>query len=308
MSGGTPLARRAETLVGTGQAPTAPSYKDATISNPMIQSAQGSLSGFGVTSHDLSHAILIESKNEDRSEELVRQLAAVLLCTAPEKERPCGECRHCQKVENDIHPDLINYTGEGKSLAISVDKVRQIRAQAYILPGESERKVLLLRGVQTMLAPAQNALLKILEEPPPSAVFVLTTTNRFALLETVRSRVRVICLGDEEVSENPEHRECALEVIELLSKGEEARVLACLAKYEKDKHGFSQMLTALRGCLTGYMAAGGYKGGGAPHSPQRLWAFAGIVEEAIAAIESNVGGLLLGSSLCAKLFEASEMP
>jgi len=256
----------------------------------------------------LPHAILVECQNEDESDDLVRRLAAAILCSAPEKERPCGQCLCCQKAKKDIHPDIISYTGEGKSLAISVDKVRQIRAQAYILPGESERKILLLRGVQTMLAPAQNALLKILEEPPPSAVFILTTTNRFALLETVRSRVRIIYPQDEAAPENPDHRESALEVIELLSRGEEARVLACIAKYEKDRQGLSQMLSVLRDCLISHMVAGGYKGRGAPLSSQRLWAFAGVVEEILTAAESNTGGLLLGCDLCAKLSEINETP
>jgi len=159
-----------------------------------------------------------------------------------------------------------------------------------------------------MLPPAQNALLKILEEPPPSAVFILTATNRFALLETMRSRVRVISLEDQAVPENPEHCECALEIIERLSLGEEAGVLALLAKYEKDKQGFTQLLTVLRGCLTRFMVTGGYKGRGAPLSPRRLWGVAEAAENVLAANESNVGGLLLGCSLCARMFEVGEMP
>ena len=256
----------------------------------------------------LPHAILIECRDENKASALARKLAAAWLCLGPERVRPCGECTGCEKVEKNIHPDLESYVGEGKSLAISVEKVRQIRSQAYILPGESARKVLLLRGVQTMLAPAQNALLKILEEPPPSAVFILSTTNRFALLETVRSRVRVISLEDETAPQSPEHRECAMEVIEQLSRGDEALVLAHLAKYEKDKPGFAQMMTELRGCLTAHMVSGGYKGSGSPLSPQRLWVLASIVEEALTTTESNVGGLLLGCSLCARLFEVIEMP
>ena len=254
----------------------------------------------------LTHATLIECKDEDKAACLARKLAAGQLCPGSEMERSCGQCNCCSKVEKDIHPDLISYTGEGKSLAITVEKVQQIRAQAYTAPVESERKVLLLRGVQTMLPPAQNALLKILEEPPVSAVFILTTTNQFALLETVRSRVRAICLEDEAAPEAPEYRECALEIIEHLSKGEEASVLACLARYEKDKHGFTGMLTALRGCLTEHMVSGGYKGGGVPLGPQRLWAFASVVEDTLTDAASNVGGSLLGCSLCARLFEINE--
>jgi len=257
-------------------------------------------------SSGLPHAILVECQDEDKACERARQLACELLCTT-QTGRPCGNCPACQKVAKGVHPDLTSYVGEGKSLAISVEKVRQIRAQAYILPGESERKVLLLCGVQTMLAPAQNALLKILEEPPPSTSFVLTTTNRFALLETVRSRVRLFSIEDEQTPEAPEHQQCALEIIEHLSKGEETQVLACLAQYEKDRQGFVQMLTVLRACLNRYIAAGGYKGSGAPLNPQQLWVFADIAQETLIAAESNVGGLLLGCTLSARLFEADAM-
>ena len=254
----------------------------------------------------LPHAILVECRDESKAGELARQLAARLLCTATQTENPCGSCPACEKVAKDIHPDLLSYAGEGKSLAISVERVRQIRAQAYILPGEGQRKVLLLRGVQTMLPPAQNALLKILEEPPRCTTFILTATNRFALLETVRSRVRLICIEDELTPEEPEHQKCALEIIECLSKGDEAQLLACLAKYEKDRLGFVQMLTTLRGNLNRYMVAGGYKGRGAPLSPRQLWVFADIVQDTLTAAQSNVGGLLLGCALSARLFEANE--
>jgi len=286
---------RAEAFVGTGQAPPAYSY------------AEGPLVGSGAAGRGLSHAILIECRDESKAGELARQLAGKLLCATPGTEHPCGECLACEKMEKGIHPDFISYTGEGKSLAISVEKVRQIRAQAYILPGESERKVLLLRGVQTMLPPAQNALLKILEAPPNCTTFILTTTNRFALLETVRSRVRVICIEDEHTHEGSEYQQCAAQIIEHLSKGEEAQLLACLAGYEKDRQGFVQMLTTLRGCLNRHMVAGGYKGGGAPLSPRQLWTFADAAQETLTAAESNVGGLLLGCAFSAKLFEVGTM-
>ena len=60
--------------------------------------------------------------------------------------------------------------------------------QAYVAPNEGERKVLLLEDVQNMTEQAQNALLKVLEEPPASTVFLLTCQSRGQLLETILSR------------------------------------------------------------------------------------------------------------------------
>ena len=69
-----------------------------------------------------------------------------------------------------------------------VDLIRQARADMYVLPNESEHKLYLFPRAQDMGIPGQNALLKVLEEPPGYGVFVLLTTNPDALLPTVRSR------------------------------------------------------------------------------------------------------------------------
>ena len=67
-------------------------------------------------------------------------------------------------------------------------QVRALRADAYIRPNEAERKVYILENAQTMNASAQNAMLKLLEEGPAYAAFLLLTDNAAALLPTVRSR------------------------------------------------------------------------------------------------------------------------
>ena len=252
------------------------------------------------------HALLIEGAPGQALDTFVSRVAMGILCAQAEDGQPCGSCRACAKVSEDIHPDLLTYVGEGKSRAISVDKVREIRAQAFLLPNESERKVLLLKEADIMLPPAQNALLKILEEPPPSAVFILTAENRSRLLETVRSRVSVISLeadGGREGEGNPKYREEALALLEALSRGEESKALALLAGYEKDRPGLVDMLGELKTTALHAMLDSGYKGGGIPLTPPRLSVFVAIVEETLAQARHNVGGLLLGCTLCARLFE-----
>ena len=69
-----------------------------------------------------------------------------------------------------------------------MDLIRQARADIYIQPNESEHKIYLFPRAQDMGLPGQNALLKVLEEPPAYGVFLLLTTNADALLPTVRSR------------------------------------------------------------------------------------------------------------------------
>ncbi|MCL2579607.1 MAG: hypothetical protein FWE32_06200 [Oscillospiraceae bacterium] len=253
------------------------------------------------------HAILIEGTPGSERDAFVNRVVAEILCAAQGVQRPCGQCLACRKVAGDIHPDFLRYRGEGKSNAIPIDKVREIRGQAYLLPNESERKILLLEDADNMLPPAQNALLKILEEPPGCVIFILTVANRFRLLETVRSRVSAIALepnaGQEETQPaNPKYREDAVTLLESLSLGEESRALACLAGYEKDRGGLSGMLNETKTLALQSMLAGGYRGGGIPLSPLRLSAFVAIIEETIGKAQQNVGGLLLGCALSARLF------
>ena len=85
--------------------------------------------------------------------------------------------------------------GEGPSSSFPVETVREIRSSAYILPNEAEYKVVILSGADETSTGAQNALLKILEEPPPHLLFILTCENRFKLLPTIQSRVVGVALG-----------------------------------------------------------------------------------------------------------------
>jgi len=279
------------------------------MENTLHPAAGRALDGF-LKSGRFPHAVLIESAHPDQTDALIRQIAMTLLCRTPQSGQPCGQCTGCKKVEAGIHPDLLRYTGEGKSRAISVEQVREIRAQAYVLPNESEKKILVLGDAHNMLLPAQNALLKILEEPPASAVFILSADNRFRLLETVRSRVSIISLesgqGARETPENSIHKEAVAQMIEHMSRGEEAQVLACLSRYEKDRPGFIQMLNELRDSLLRDMISGGYKGPGSPTDPLRLWAFAAIIEETLGDAQHNVGVPLLSCALCAGFFEVSD--
>jgi DNA polymerase-3 subunit delta' len=70
--------------------------------------------------------------------------------------------------------------------------VREIRNDAFMQPNEADYKIYILGNCQGMSESAQNAILKILEEPPAYAIFILTVTNKSALLETVLSRCVVM--------------------------------------------------------------------------------------------------------------------
>ncbi len=136
------------------------------------------------------HALLIEGEIGSGRRTLARAIARAAVCGG-EGERPCGVCDACRKSE---HPDITVY---GEDATISVDMVRDLRQEAYVMPNEASRRVMILVNAQTMLPPAQNALLKILEEPPRHVLFILICENRTQLLETIRSRC--VCVTMESV-------------------------------------------------------------------------------------------------------------
>lgn len=140
----------------------------------------------------LSHAYLISGPAGSGKKTLARLMAASMVCTG-QGEKPCGICPACKKALGDIHPDIITIAGE-KGKDISVGQARALRADAYIRPNEADRKIYLILDAQTMNSSAQNAVLKLLEEGPPYAAFLLLTDNPGALLPTIRSRCESLSL------------------------------------------------------------------------------------------------------------------
>lgn len=140
----------------------------------------------------LPHAVLIEGEKGCGKQTLARILAEYAVCRA-EGERPCGVCPNCVKAQKGIHPDIVVANGD-QSGALNIEAIRNIRTGAYIKPNEAENKVYILLQCEKMLVPAQNAFLKVLEEPPEHVLFVLTAVSATALLQTIRSRVRILSL------------------------------------------------------------------------------------------------------------------
>ena len=183
----------------------------------------------------LLHAYIL-SGDPQAAEVRERELAAARLCSSA-GAKPCRTCRHCRKVfQGDwpgIHPDvsvvrrLPNKSG-GLAANIMVDQIRALSGDAQILPNEAEGKVYIFPEADRMNVPAQNALLKLLEEPPPGVMFLLYAQDPAALLPTIRSRCAELRLagGDTE----PEGRERELAEGFLESLGSPFELLrTCLA-------------------------------------------------------------------------------
>lgn len=131
----------------------------------------------------ISHFYLICGPEGSGKHTLARLLAAAAVCR--EENKPCLSCNACRKVMADTHPDFITVMDPEKK-TLPVRLVREAREDMFIRPNEADRKVYLFP--QEMNMEGQNALLKVLEEPPPYGVFLLLSDNPEKLLPTVRSR------------------------------------------------------------------------------------------------------------------------
>lgn len=133
----------------------------------------------------LSHFYLLSGPRGSGKHTLAGLIAAAMLCEEP--DGPCGVCRACRKVLSGNHPDYITIDDPSKK-TVSVDLIRDARADIFIRPNEGAKKIYLFPRAQDMSLSGQNALLKVLEEPPSYGVFLLLTDNPEKLLPTVRSR------------------------------------------------------------------------------------------------------------------------
>ena len=118
-------------------------------------------------------------------------VAQALNCLAPTSELSrdaCGRCSACVRIARDVHPDVL-VVEPGDSGSIKIEQVRDVVERSAYRPFEGRRRVVIIDEAEALLPQAQNALLKTLEEPPSSSLFILLAELPDLLLPTVRSRL-----------------------------------------------------------------------------------------------------------------------
>ena len=144
---------------------------------------------------ELAHAWLSVGPPNVGQMELSRTLAATLNCTEPVAEDlPCGRCSTCERFADGSHTALREFQPEGAGYLVE-DVRGDWMSAAMLTATEGRRKVLWVRGADRMNVAAQNAFLKVLEEPPASVVWLLEVEDEGALLDTVVSRCRRLDLA-----------------------------------------------------------------------------------------------------------------
>lgn len=150
-----------------------------------------------------NQAYIFEGERGVGSKECARLFASALVCKNT-SSAPCGACNACIMAKAESHPDIYELTPVDGKRNISVDQIRGVVTDAYTKPYESGKKVYIIAYGDDMNEQAQNAFLKVLEEPPEYAVFVILAENNESLLPTIRSRctsIRFNPVADKKVEE-----------------------------------------------------------------------------------------------------------
>ena len=300
--------------------------------------AQETLAAF-VNGGRFPHALLLEGPEGSGRRTFAREIAAALFCRGEHK--PCGSCNQCRKVLEQNHPDVEYYGGDGSRRSFHIDTIRQLRQNAWLLPGEAPCRVCVLCGAENMTDQAQNALLKILEEPPEHTVFILTAENRAMLLPTILSRVQTIRLEPltpveilpvlrERCPDQPgeklewaaetadtigqalalladeslqKHAQLAQRMLELLCNGSEYDLLTAVEPVSRKREDLLEVCTQLRQLLTAELTRAA-SGGESRFSTRRITRMLEALDDLLPRVLQNGNTLLLSTLLALRLSQA----
>ena len=163
----------------------------------------------------------------------------------------CDCCTACVQIAGRVHPDF-NYVCKPPTRTdVLIEQVRELIAKLVLKPARALRRIAIVDDAETLNLAAQNALLKTLEEPPGEAIIFLVASGDRALLDTVRSRLRLvrfgplappeiaaILLGSNQASSDRAY------AIARLARGSASRALAML---DSDEPPALELLRALSG-------------------------------------------------------------
>ncbi len=139
----------------------------------------------------LPHAVMLEGIPGCGRRTLARATAQALLCPQAAGGDACGACASCRMTAEGTHPDLVAVAHDSESDDLSVDSLRDdVVARAHESALIGERRAFLLYGVERLRDASANVMLKVLEEPPAGAYFIMTTAQSSAVLKTIRSRAQ----------------------------------------------------------------------------------------------------------------------
>lgn len=138
----------------------------------------------------LPHALLFAGPDGVGKRTTALELAKAVTCETPQAGDACDACPSCLRADSKEHSDIRVFEPDGAFLKIA--QMRDMAREAQYHPFEGRRRVIVVDRAHQMRDEAANAILKTLEEPPPTSLIVLVTDQPYAILETIRSRCQTL--------------------------------------------------------------------------------------------------------------------
>lgn len=154
--------------------------------------------GLAIENKTLPHAIMISGQEGSGKHTLVREIASALNCTGRDSlsaPLPCHRCNNCRRISENNFVDLKYLSKSADKATVGVGEVRLFREDMFLSSTESDYKIYVIEDGEALTPEAQNALLKVLEEPPLGVIIIMLVKEGDKILTTVKSRMQYFAMS-----------------------------------------------------------------------------------------------------------------
>lgn len=141
-----------------------------------------------ISAERIAHAYLFSGARGIGKTSVARILAKALNCAQGPSPTPCNQCASCKEITESASIDVFEIDGASNR---GIDEIRELRENVRYLPAKGSYKIYIIDEVHMLTAPAFNALLKTLEEPPAHVIFIFATTEVHRVPITITSRCQL---------------------------------------------------------------------------------------------------------------------
>jgi len=200
--------------------------------------------GAAIEGGRMPHAFLLLGPSGSGKHTLAKEISAALNCEGDSSSLPCGRCSFCKRIYDGNFTDLKILSKPKDKATVGVSAVKELREDMFLSATESDYKIYVFADAECMTVEAQNALLKVLEEPPSGVIIILLSTEGDKILTTIKSRAQTVnmsrfhqeALKDILIKISPEARELELrepEKLEAAVMGADGRIGEALRLLDK---------------------------------------------------------------------------